>query len=74
LGVAGGRRWIGIGTAHFGAGFVGCEHPFDAGSGCISLSLPSGDFRHQAFAIVDAPRSTPISISTIFNQLACLGT
>jgi addiction module HigA family antidote len=54
LSVAGGRGWIWIGAAHLGAGFFGCEHPFDAGSGCISLSLPGGDFRHQAPAIAKA--------------------
>jgi hypothetical protein len=28
------------GAAHFGAGLVGCEHPFDAGAGGVSLSFP----------------------------------
>ena len=32
-----------VGAAHFGAGFFGCEHPFDAGSGSIALSFPGGD-------------------------------
>jgi hypothetical protein len=31
---------VGIGTAHFGAGFGGCEHPFDAGRSGVSLSFP----------------------------------
>jgi hypothetical protein len=26
-------------VAHFGAGFVGREHPFDAGAGGVSLSF-----------------------------------
>ena len=34
----------GIGAAHFGAGLVCCEHPFDAGAGGISPSLPGGVF------------------------------
>ena len=27
-----GGSGLGVGAAHFGAGFFGCEHPFDAGS------------------------------------------
>jgi hypothetical protein len=27
----------------FGAGFGGCEHPFDAGGSGVSLSFPRGD-------------------------------
>jgi hypothetical protein len=26
-----------MGAAHFGAGLIGCEHPFDAGAGGVSL-------------------------------------
>ena len=39
---------MGIGTAHFGAGFGGCEHPFDAGGSGVSLSFPRGDFADEA--------------------------
>src|SRR4029077_19327426 len=39
---------------HFGACLFGCEHPVDASSGCISLSLPSGDFGLELFRIIDA--------------------
>ena len=28
---------FGIGAAHFGAGFFGCEHPFDAGAFGVAL-------------------------------------
>jgi hypothetical protein len=41
-------------VAHFGAGFVGREHPFDAGAGGISLTLPSGDFTAEPFCVVDS--------------------
>jgi hypothetical protein len=69
---------VGIGTAHFGAGFGGCEHPFDAGGSGVSLSFPRGDFANGAFRVVDSAvqaltAHTPISISTMLSQLACLG-
>lgn len=38
----------------FGAGFFGCEHPFDAGSGRVSLLFPSDDFADQALGVVDS--------------------
>jgi hypothetical protein len=39
---------LGIGTAHFGAGFIGCEHPFDAGLCGVALSFPDvGGLHHQ---------------------------
>jgi hypothetical protein len=41
-------------VAHFGAGFVGCEHPFDAGAGGISLSFPGGDFADEALRVVNS--------------------
>ena len=44
---------VGIGTAHFGAGFGGCEHPFDAGGSGVSLSFPRGDFANGAFRVVN---------------------
>ena len=46
---------MGIGAAHFGASFIGCEHPIDTGAGGISLSLPCGDFVDEVLWIVDAP-------------------
>jgi hypothetical protein len=45
---------VGIRAAHFGAGFVGCEHPFDAGTGGIALSLPCGDFAAEPFWVIDS--------------------
>ncbi len=44
----------GVGTAHFGSGVVGCEHPFDAGAGGVSLLLPCGDFADEVFGVVDS--------------------
>ena len=41
-------------SVSFGAGFVGCEHPFDAGAGGVSLSLPCGDFADKALGVVDS--------------------
>ena len=43
-----------IGATEFGAGFVGCEHPFDAVSLFISLPLPSRDLVSELFGVVDA--------------------
>jgi hypothetical protein len=45
---------MGVCAAHFGAGFVGCEHPFDAGTGGISLSFPSGDFASKPLGVIDS--------------------
>src|SRR5271156_4360627 len=42
----------GIGTAHFDAGLVCCEHPFDAGAGGVSLSLPCADFADEPLGVV----------------------
>src|SRR5580704_10364245 len=47
-----GRYWIG--AAHFGAGFFGCEHPFDACAGGVPLFLPCGDFADEAVGVVDS--------------------
>src|ERR1700720_4988075 len=44
----------GVCAAHFGPGFVGCEHPFDASASGISRSLPSGDFTAEALWVVDS--------------------
>src|ERR1700681_4573064 len=44
----------GIGAAHFGAGFFGCEHPFDACAGGVPLFLPCGDFADEAVGVVDS--------------------
>jgi hypothetical protein len=41
-------------TAHFGAGLIGCEHPFDGGADGVSLSFPCGDFVDEALWIVDS--------------------
>ena len=35
-------------------GFVGCEHPFDAGSGFVSALLPCCDLVSEPFWVVDA--------------------
>ena len=47
-----------MGAAHFGAGLIGCEHPFDAGAGGVSLSFPCGDFVDEALWIVDSAVQT----------------
>jgi hypothetical protein len=39
---------------HFGAGFFGCEHPFDACAGGVSLFFPCGDFADEALGVVDS--------------------
>src|SRR5260370_1860892 len=49
---------MGVGAAHFGAGFFGCEHPFDAGAGGVSLLLPCGDFTDEARGVVDSAIQT----------------
>jgi len=69
---------VGVSAAEFGAGALGCEHPFDARPRSVALALPGGDFGGEAVAFADAaiedwPRRTPISISTMLSQLACLG-
>src|SRR5229473_4030928 len=33
-------------------GFVGCEHPIDAGAGGVSLSLPCGNFADETLGVV----------------------
>jgi hypothetical protein len=43
-----------IGPSHFGAGFGGCEHPFDAGTCGIALLLPDGGFGGELVAAFDA--------------------
>jgi hypothetical protein len=37
---------------NFGAGFFGCEHAIDAGSGGVSLFFPCGNFVDEAVGIV----------------------
>ena len=37
-----------IGAAHFGAGLLNCEHPFDTEAGGISQSFPGGDLGFEA--------------------------
>src|SRR5260370_34087288 len=49
---------MGVGAAHFGAGFFGCEHPFDAGAGGVSLLLPCGDFADEARGVVESASQT----------------
>src|SRR6202163_2184304 len=44
----------GIGAAHFGAGFFGCEHPFDVGAGGVALLFPCCDFTDEALGVVDS--------------------
>ena len=73
-----GQRLVWIGAAHFGAGLLGREHPFHVCAGEIALALAGGDLALEFLAVVDAPSrhwrlSTPISISTMLSQLACLG-
>jgi len=46
---------LGIGTAHFGAGFIGYEHPFDAGLCGVALSFPDGDLGFELLLGCDAP-------------------
>jgi hypothetical protein len=41
-------------VAHFDAGFIGCEHPFDAGASGISLLFPSGDFAAEPLWVVNS--------------------
>jgi hypothetical protein len=76
LALSGPRLWVS--AAHFGASLLGCEHPFDAGTGSIALALPGGDLGDEllealAASIEALPANTPISISTMLSQLACLG-
>jgi hypothetical protein len=54
---SGARGWkqARVGATHFGAGFLGCEHPFDAGSRGIALPFPGGDFGCEALVDGDAP-------------------
>jgi hypothetical protein len=47
-----------IGAADFGAGFVGCEHPFNVVSRFISLPLPCCDLFSKPFRVVDAAAET----------------
>jgi hypothetical protein len=41
-------------VAHFGAGLVGCEHPFDAGGDGVVLLLPDGSLDGQLLETFDA--------------------
>jgi hypothetical protein len=41
-------------VAHFGAGFLGCEHPFDAGGDGVALLLPNGSLGGQLLDTFDA--------------------
>jgi hypothetical protein len=43
-----------VGSAHFGAGLFGCEHPFDESLGGIALLLPGGGLGDQLLEAVDA--------------------
>src|SRR3954452_18150771 len=45
-------------AVEFGAGFVGCEHPFDAFPRFISLLLPYSDLFAEPFGLVDAAAET----------------
>src|SRR5260370_719956 len=40
-------------AAHFGAGFLDCEHPIDAGTSGVSLLFPCGDRAGEVVGIVD---------------------
>src|SRR3954467_6011373 len=48
--------WSGIGAAHFGAGLLGREHPFQVCAGEIALALPGGDLALEFLAVVVAGR------------------
>src|ERR1700738_1717247 len=37
-----------------GAGFVGCEHPSDAGAGGVSVPFPGVDFAAEPVWVVDS--------------------
>ena len=60
---------IGIGSSQLVACTLGSEHPLDACPRCVALAPPGGDLGDQALALADLA----VSISTMFNQLACLG-
>jgi hypothetical protein len=45
---------FGVGAAHFGAGFFGCEHPFDASAFSIAALLPGRGFGGEPGVAVDA--------------------
>ena len=45
----------GIGAAYFGAGLIGCEHPFDASGGGIALSFPGSNFGFDLCLCGDPP-------------------
>jgi len=42
-------------VASFGAGFLGCEHPFDSGPGGIALSFPGCDLGYEPLLGGNAP-------------------
>ena len=44
---------MGVCAAHFVAGLVGCEHPFDASAGGVALSYPCGDFLSEVIRVID---------------------
>src|ERR1039457_3137437 len=47
--------WFWVGAAHFGAGFLSCEHPFDASARGIALSFPGSDLGYEFLLGGDAP-------------------
>jgi hypothetical protein len=46
---------LGVGAIHFGAGFIGCEHPFDASAVGIASLLPGRGFGDARSVAIDAP-------------------
>ena len=38
----------GLGSAHFGSGLVGCEHPLNTRARSVAVSFPSCDFGAEA--------------------------
>ena len=44
--------------AHFGSGFLACEHPIDFGAALVSLLLPGGDLAFELFPAFDPPVQT----------------
>jgi hypothetical protein len=58
-------------VGYFGAGFFGCEHPFDEGAAFVSLAFPCGNLRYKQLPVIDAPIEALGTQDA--DQLACLG-
>ena len=42
-------------TGHFGARFLGCEHPLNSGARSIALALPRSNFGYEVLLALDTP-------------------